>query len=179
LPPIAKTIASGDELTLRALLTCRTEDWHFLKTVLCFFLRNHSTVQGAGDASGLGRQICGEVSQKYGGRFQSVNFASKKHDLGFVLMNQLAVAQKRFPRSDQDIAADYFAPRKVHNGTRWAFSEGRNALNTSSHCDIAWAGALATCAHTERRGGTAGMVGLETGTWDGKVFRPCTQSKYG
>jgi hypothetical protein len=41
--------------------------------------------------------------------------------------------------------------RKAHNGTKWAFGEGRNSLNEASHCDIAWAGALATHAHTERK----------------------------
>ena len=73
-------------------------------------------------------------------------------------MNQLSVAQKRFPRSEQDIAADYFALRKTHNGTKWVFSEGRNIHNPASHCDIAWAGALATFAHTERRCEVGAMV---------------------
>jgi phage FluMu gp28-like protein len=106
-------------------------------------------VQAAGDESGLGRQICWEAAQQYGGRFVKVNFAGKKHDLGFGLMNQLSVAEKRFPRSEADVAADYFALRKTHTGTKWAFSEGRNALHAASHCDIAWAGALATHAHVE------------------------------
>ena len=82
--------AKGDELWLRGLFTCRTEDWHFLKTALFYFLQN-------------------------------------------------------LPR-----LADYFALRKTHTGARWTFSEGRNALNEASHCDIAWAGALATHAHLER-----------------------------
>ena len=62
-----------------------------------------------------------------------VNFSSKKHDLGFALMNQLATAQKRFPRGQQDIAADYSALRKTFAGSKWAFSEARNALNPASH----------------------------------------------
>ena len=72
-------------------------------------------------------------------------------------MNQLSVAEKRFPRSEQDIAADFFALRKAYTGTRWVFTEGRNTLNPASHCDIAWAGALATHAHASNvRGGTLG-----------------------
>jgi phage FluMu gp28-like protein len=142
--------ARGDELSLRALFTCRTEDWHFLKTVLFYFLENLSDLQAAGDETGLGRQICWEAAAQFGGSFLSVNFASKKHDLGFSLMNQLSVTEKRFPKSEQDIAADYFALRKTHNGTKWVFSEGHNTSNPASHCDIAWAGALATHAHTER-----------------------------
>jgi phage FluMu gp28-like protein len=150
--------AKGSDLWLRALLTVRTEDWDFLKTVLFFFLKNLPSVQAAGDATGLGQQICWEAAQHYSWRFESVNFSSKKSDLGFALMNQLAVAEKRIPRSEQDIASDYFALRKTHNGTKWVFSEGRNLHNPASHCDIAWAGALATHAHTERRHEAGGMV---------------------
>lgn len=141
--------AQGDELWLRALFTCRTEDWHFLKTVLFYFMHRLPGVQAAGDESGLGRQICWDAASLFGERFLKVNFSGKKHDLGFALMNQLSVVQKRFPRSEGDIAADYFALLKTHTGTRWAFSEGRNSLNGASHCDIAWAGALATHAHIE------------------------------
>ena len=134
------------ELWLRALFTCRTDDWHFLGCVLFCFLEELPSVQGAGDESGLGRQICWEAANQFGSRFLQVNFASKKQDLGFALMNQLSSGEKRFPRSEADIAADFFALRKHHTGTRWAFSEGRNTLNPASHCDIAWAAALASYA---------------------------------
>ena len=110
--------ARGDELWLRALFTCRTEDWHFLKTVLFHFLKHLPNLQAAGDESGLGRQICWEAAEHYSSRFMKVNFASKKHDLGFAFMNQLSVAEKRFPKSEADIAADYFALRKTHNGNK-------------------------------------------------------------
>ncbi len=129
-----------------------------------FFLSELLNVRAAGEESGLGRQICGEAAQQFSWNFTSVNFSSKKHDLGFTLMNQLSVAQKRIPRSQQDIAQDYFALRKSFNGNKWAFSEGRNALNPASHCDIAWAGALASHAHTENRPTFGCAIGLEDGT---------------
>jgi len=116
-------------------------------------------VQAAGDETGLGRQICWEAANRFPGAFTPVNFSAGKHDLGFALMNQLATAQKRFPRSQQDIAADYFALRKSFAGARWAFSEGRNALNSASHCDIAWAGGLATQAHIANECTVGAMVG--------------------
>jgi hypothetical protein len=107
-----------------------------------------------------------------------VNFASKKHDLGFALMNQLSTAEKRFPKSaHDDIAADYFALRKAYTGTKWAFSEGRNSLNAASHCDIAWAGALASYAHTERTEEPWACIGLDDGSiWhsDGHITPPPT-----
>ena len=73
-------------------------------------------------------------------------------------MNQLSVAEKRFPRSEQDIAADFFALRKFYNGTRWTFTEGRNTFNPASHCDIAWAAALASEANARKRSDAGAMV---------------------
>jgi len=156
--------SKGAELWLRALLTVRTEDWDFLKTVLFFFLQRLPSVRGAGDESGLGRQICWEAASQFGSRFLKVNFAAKKQDLGFSLMNQLSVAEKHFPRSEQDIAADYFALRKFYTGTRWTFTEGRNTFNPASHCDIAWAGALASHAHTENKGSVGAAILMDDGT---------------
>src|SRR5213082_878954 len=55
----------GDELWLAGLFSCRTEDWHFLQTVLWKFLKDLRSVRGAGDATGLGRQICWDTSQRF------------------------------------------------------------------------------------------------------------------
>lgn len=140
----------GNDLWLQALFTCRTDDWHFLETVLFFFLRNARSLQAAGDQTGLGRQICWNAARNFPGKFTQVNFSSRKHDLGFAIMNQLAVAQKRLPRSHQDIAADYSALRKHQTPKGCFFSESRNLYNEASHCDIAWAGALASEAHNNR-----------------------------
>jgi phage FluMu gp28-like protein len=140
------------QLFNRALFTCRTEDWHFLKTVLFTFLRRLPALKACGDETGLGRQICWEAAKAFPNIFTSVNFASEKQDMGFALMNQLTVAEKRFPKSEQDIAADYFALRKTYIGKKWIFTEGRNTFNPNSHCDIAWAGALATKADASGSG---------------------------
>lgn len=136
----------GDSLRLRALFTCRTEDWHFLKTALFAFLQHTPGVVAAGDETGLGRQICWEAAQAFGGRFLKVNFRSQKDALGFTLINQFTLGRKRLPRREPDVAADYFALRKTFQNGRWTFGEGANPLNAASHCDIAWAGALASHA---------------------------------
>jgi phage FluMu gp28-like protein len=151
--------ARGSDLWLRALFTCRTNDWHFLKTVLFTFLRNLPRLQACGDESGVGRQICWEAAAQFPGKFTSVNFSSKKTDLGFALMNSLSSAQKRFPREHPDIAADFFALRKSYNGTKWTFTESTNPYNPSSHCDIAWAASLATEAHLRKKVTAWAMVG--------------------
>src|SRR5437016_742094 len=116
-------------------------------------------MQAAGDETGLGKMICWEAANAFPDRFTCVNFSSQKHEMGFALMNQLSVAQKRFPRSEQDIAADYFALRKTFRGSRWVFSEGDNVHNAASHCDIAWAGGLATEANNCGSQGIGAMVG--------------------
>jgi phage FluMu gp28-like protein len=152
--------ARGKDLWLKALFTCRTDDWHFLKTVVFALLQHLPRARGAGDESGLGRQICWEAEKQFGSnKFTPVDFSSRKSDLGFLLMNQLASGQKRVPRGHQDIAADFFALRKEFSGTRWMFSEGRNPYNAASHCDIAWAGALASEANARKRSNAWAMVG--------------------
>jgi phage FluMu gp28-like protein len=138
---------NGNVFELAALFTCRTQDWHFIKTVLFTFMRELRSVQACGDETGLGRQICWEAVQQFCGKFQAVNFSSEKSDIGFTLMNQLAVAEKRFPRSQRDVASDFFALRKHYTGAKWLFTEGTNPLNAASHCDIAWAGGLASKAN--------------------------------
>ena len=84
--------------------------------------------------------------------FHPINFSAQKPDLGFGLMNQLSMGEKRFPRSEQDIAADHFALRKKFQGAKWIFSESTNSLNPASHCDIAWAGGLASAANNFSHG---------------------------
>src|SRR5205814_1072864 len=103
---VGNSLAGGEGgLWLRALFTCRTDDWHFLKSALFTFLRDLPNIRGAGDESGLGRQICWEAATRFGdNKFLKVNFSSKKSDLGFRLMNQLATAEKRFPKSHDDIS---------------------------------------------------------------------------
>jgi phage FluMu gp28-like protein len=135
---------------LDALFTCRTDDWDFLETVLWTFLGNLSAVKGAGDETGLGRQICWRTARKFPGQFEGVNFSSKKHDMGHALMNQLSTAEKILPLASEhdDIAQDFFSMRKIYSGGRWHFTEGRNNLNPASHCDMAWAGALSSHADT-------------------------------
>ncbi len=143
----------GSIFQLAALFTCRTEDWHFIKTALFTFLRNLPNVQACGDETGLGRQICWEASREFAGKFRSVNFSTEKSAIGFTLMNQLFVAEKRFPNDEQhrDIVSDFFALRKHNTGSKWLFTEAANPLNAASHCDIAWAGGLASKAQATYR----------------------------
>src|SRR5262249_61865165 len=121
------------------------------------------------------RQLCRTAAANSSWAFYKVNLPTRKQDLGFALMNQLSVAEKHFPKDHPDIAADFFALRKIHTGTRWLFTEGRNHQNPASHCDIAWAAALATYAHIEQESGGGGISAAvlhETGWFDGRQFHP-------
>jgi len=148
----------GGRAKLAGLFTCRTQDWNFIKTALYVFMSKLNSVEGCGDETGLGRQICWEAAQRFGGYFMSINFASEKHNIGFTLMNQLAVGEKQFPRSERDVASDFFALRKHYTGSKWLFTESVNCLNAASHCDIAWAGGLASKAN-RRYADCGGLVG--------------------
>jgi len=145
----------NSQFKLDALFTCRTSDWDFMETVLWTLLQNLSSVRGAGDETGLGRQVCWRTTQQFPNIFTGVNFSSKKHEMGHALMNQLSTAEKILPLAEEhdDIAQDFFSIRKIFSGGRWHFAEGRNNLNPNSHCDIAWGGALATKADEGAGGG--------------------------
>jgi hypothetical protein len=52
-------------------------------------------------------------------------------------------------RSNVRVDRQEWALRKQFAGSRWAFTETKNAVNPHSHCDIACAGARATEAHRE------------------------------
>lgn len=147
------------ESRLCALLTCRTQDWHFLEAALGFFLDTFPWLRAAGDETGLGRQICWEAARRYPGRFVAVNFAREKSALGFQLMSELNAGRKRFPRGEPEVAADYFALRKSCRQGRWFFHESANPLNPASHGDLAWAGALASRAMAAEGGVQAVVLG--------------------
>ncbi|MDZ4289422.1 MAG: hypothetical protein U0984_15770 [Prosthecobacter sp.] len=133
---------------LRALLTCRTEDWHFQETAGAWFMSRTTAITGAGDETGLGRSICWTLAADFPGAFHGVNFSSEKHDMGFALMNQMADGEKIWPKDEKDVSQDFFALRKAYMGTRWVYSSGPNHLNSASHGDIAWAGALSSRARS-------------------------------
>lgn len=151
----------------RALMTFRTPDWHFHDVATDWMMTHVPGIRGAGDGTGLGCKICWELQANFPGRFESVNFASSKHDMGFALMNQLSVAEKQWSAEDKMISADYFALRKTFSAGKWRFGESTNPLNAHSHCDIAWAGALSSRAAMSA-GAPFGFTALKQPEQDGR-----------
>lgn len=128
---------------LSALLTARTEDWDFHTTALHWFLSTFPAITGRGDETGLGRQICWTAANTFPHQFEGVNFRGNKHNMGFELTAQFASGERRIPEDEPDVAQDFFALRRSWQGKSWIYTESSNPLNPASHCDIAWAGALA------------------------------------
>ncbi len=139
---------------LRGLLTWRTEDWSFHDAVTQYFMRRLTSVKGAGDETGLGRQTCWQLATDFPQQFTPVNFSSEKHDMFASTMTRIAGAEKRFPRNQDDVAQDFFAFQKILVNKKWTFVAGKNPLNPNSHGDIATAGTLA-----DRAGRDGGYVG--------------------
>lgn len=148
----------GSQLKLAALFTCRTDDWHVIKNVVRTFMKHLPAILGAGDETGLGRQICWEMSTEFIGRFEGINFSSSKQDMGISLMSAISEQNFILPDDNDDIAQDFYSIRKNWTGGKWVFSATQNILNEASHADIAWSGALALKAD-ENNGGTAEFEG--------------------
>lgn len=135
--------AIGSRLEQRGLLTTQTEDWDFLTVALMWFMKLPDA-RGAGDSTGLGRQITWTAEQRTGGRFRGVPFTrNSKSAMGSRLMNQLTSGDCRLAKEHDDIAMDIFSLQKSAAGGVLVFEATANPLNAASHGDMAWSKALA------------------------------------
>lgn len=137
-------LKTGSKYEQRALLTTQTEDWHFLKSALWWFM-DQAGMMGAGDATGLGKQITWETQQKYSGRFIGVPFTvSSKSRMGTRLMTQLQSGDRRLASGNDDVAMDLYSVQKKTTGSQITFTTTKNPLNAASHGDMAWSAALSS-----------------------------------
>jgi phage FluMu gp28-like protein len=135
--------SKGGRLEQRGLLTTQTEDWDFLTAALMWFMEMPDA-RGAGDSTGLGRQITWTAERRTGGRFRGVPFTrTSKSALGSRVMNQLTSGECRIAALHDDIAMDFFSMQKSITGGVLVFEASQNPLNAASHCDIFWSKALA------------------------------------
>lgn len=135
----------------RALLTFRTEDWDVLEWCgQILMARLPGEVVGRGDETGLGRQICWNLSKLFYGRFEGVNFSARKSDIGVALMSQLAAHRSELSPDHPDITQDLYCIRKGIKEDRVYFFESKNDLLPASHADIGWSAALAAYADLDQ-----------------------------
>lgn len=141
----------GGRARHRALLTFRTEDWDVMQWCLeMLMVKLPGEVVGRGDETGLGRQICWNLSKLFYGRFEGVNFSAKKSDIGVALMTQLAAHRSELSPDHPDITQDLYCLRKGIKGDRVFFFESKNDLLPASHADIGWSAALAAYADLDK-----------------------------
>ena len=135
----------------RAAITFQTEDWDVMQWVgEILFSRLPGEVIGCGDETGLGKQICWNLSKLHHGRFSGVNFSSKKSDIGVALMSQLSANLCELSADHPDLTQDIYSIRKGVKGDRVFFFETKNELIPASHADIGWSKALAAYADVNR-----------------------------
>lgn len=124
-----------------ALLTTRTEDWHFIKSALFWFMRRPG-MKGAGDATGIGRQITWEAAQAFSSNFIGVPFtSSNKARMGLRLMMQLQNGNRQIASGDSnaDIGQDIYGLQKGTKDKTITFTPTKNTLNPASHGDMSMA----------------------------------------
>ena len=116
---------------------------------------------GCGDATGLGMDSNETLHTRYGDRWGPVTFtASAKRDMASGLATAFDDGELRLPPMDGDhkfIATDLYALQCDRSGAGLKLIESENPLLPESHCDIAWAAALA------RKAGS--MVSVQPHVW--------------
>lgn len=123
------------------------------RAIIDGILTRNPQASGLGDSTGLGMQVCEELEDKFGKhRFAGVNFGSMKGELGSKLTRAFEDSQIILPSGTEndDIAYDIRGIRTepLPSG-RIRYFESSNPVEKRSHCDIAWALALANYAAAE------------------------------
>lgn len=137
----------GDDWKLMALITMHKRKFGLQRDVLAGIMRSVPTCLGGGDKTGLGMQVCEELTDLFTEyRFTGMNFGTLKTDLGTKLVRVFEDNRFHLPaaRDQEDIQFDLAAitTGNLPSG-RAVFMESINPINKLSHCDIAWAIAMA------------------------------------
>lgn len=112
---------------------------------------------GCGDATGLGMDSNETLQTRYGQRWEPVTFtASAKRDMASGLATSFDDGEAQLPSirgEHKYIHTDLYALQCDRSGGQLKLAESPNPLLANSHCDLAWAGALA-----RRAAGLAGTI---------------------
>lgn len=101
-------------------------------------------LSGAGDETGLGMESNERLRLKYGElRWRPVNFASSKMALASRLQTYWQERRQVIPISADQVQMDVHGLQKERKGDKLIVHETANTLEPDSHCDMAWANALA------------------------------------
>lgn len=140
----------GKAWRLAAMVTMRGVKFGTQRELVRLLMRGAGSLCGAGDATGAGMQVCEELQEEFGkSRFIGINFSAQKPDLGTRMQRAFEDGRQLLPAATahDDVARDIMGIRQESLATgRIRFYETRNPLNKDSHCDMAWACALALAA---------------------------------
>jgi phage FluMu gp28-like protein len=141
--------ASGQR-RLVALVTMRDTKFGTQRELIATLFRVFPTMCGCGDSTGIGMQVCEELSDEFGSaRFTGLNFSAAKPDLGTKLVRMYEDGRQILPRGSQydEIVYDLAGIRVTASASgRMQFYETPNPIEKRSHCDIAWSNALSIAA---------------------------------
>lgn len=98
---------------------------------------------GGGDMGGLGRSDVEQLADRYPGRFDAVDFGGQKPYIVGKLRSAYDDGRIVIPRGRDDIAYDVRAVLTKTVGTHVTYTESKNAVEPNSHCDMAYAQAMA------------------------------------
>lgn len=133
-----------------AVITLKNCPFGIQKKIVGAILESSYNISGCGDKTGLGMAICEELQEQYPDRFSGLNFSAEKFSLAIGLKTAFEQKCIRIPSSAPEIAADLAGVRKSSSlSGKLCFTESKNVLLPSSHCDIAWSCALAIRAASE------------------------------
>lgn len=143
---------------LTALVLMQHTSFGLQREVVSAAMTNKPGNVGAGDATGIGADSNETLERRYPKRWEGVNFAgTRKSDLGSGLFTAFRDSTQSLPAFDgpseaKFVATDIYAVQRQLDQERQTDEQGKarlkltetpNALLPDSHCDIAYAGALA------------------------------------
>jgi len=138
-PVLART---GDTWRLVALVTMHKRKFGLQRDVIGSIMEAVPGSVGAGDSTGLGMQVCEELTDRFGdARFVGMNFSAMKPELGTKLVRIFEDGRCELPsaREQEDIGFDlHCIQTEPMPSGRTRFYESANPVNKLSHCDIAW-----------------------------------------
>ena len=137
----------GNTWKLMGLLTMHKRKFGLQRDAVAACMLADAKMLGGGDATGLGMQVCEELTDQFGEhRFSGLNFGTTKPAIGTKLIRMFEDGAVHLSQADadEDIIYDLAALYSVTMpGGRVRFAEGPNPINKLSHCDIAWGIGLA------------------------------------
>jgi phage FluMu gp28-like protein len=143
----------GDKRRLVGLVKIHDMKFGAQRSLIERLMEREHTLIGGGDKTGLGMQVCEELTERFGaGRFVGMNFSALKPELGTNLVRVFEDGRQIIPEAGEhdDVAHDFNALRqqKLPSG-RVQFFESQNPIEKRSHCDLAWSCALANYVDKE------------------------------